>query len=136
MSRQRSTPRWLRELCGRRPWTVEDARRVLDEQQASGQSVGEFAARVGLNAQRLYWWRDRVSAEALDRGDRTAGLAMAELIPVVARTSGAAAASAELSIVEVIAGEGTEVRVRVNDLSPAAATWVAAMLRSLREARS
>ena len=44
----------------RRRWGDADARRVLAALEASGLSVNAFAAREGLDAQRLYYWRKRV----------------------------------------------------------------------------
>jgi transposase-like protein len=38
----------------RRRWSREDAREVLDRLEASGLSVREFAAREGLDRQRVY----------------------------------------------------------------------------------
>jgi transposase-like protein len=46
---------------GRR-WTDDDARTVLVAQAASGLSVSAFAAREGIDPQRLYSWRRRVEA--------------------------------------------------------------------------
>jgi Transposase len=45
-----------------RRWTDNDARAVLSAQAASGLSVAAFAAREGLDPQRLYFWRRRVEA--------------------------------------------------------------------------
>jgi transposase-like protein len=45
---------------GCRHWTEAHARSVLDELDASGESVVAFAQRHGLVAQRLYWWRRRL----------------------------------------------------------------------------
>ena len=47
----------------RRRWTSSDARLVLKAQVASGLSVNAFAARQGLDAQRLYFWKRRLEAE-------------------------------------------------------------------------
>ena len=53
-------------LSTRRRWTEDDARTVLAAQDASGLSVAAFAAREGLEPQRVYTWRRRLgrSAEA------------------------------------------------------------------------
>jgi transposase-like protein len=42
-----------------RRWTEDDARIVLAAQDASGLSVAAFAAREGIDPQRLYFWRRR-----------------------------------------------------------------------------
>ena len=44
-------------LVRQRRWNADDARAVLKQVDASGLSVGEFAAQYGLDAQRLYRWR-------------------------------------------------------------------------------
>jgi len=51
------------EYLSRRRWTVADARVALSAQRSSGLSVAAFAAREGLDAQRLYFWRRRVETE-------------------------------------------------------------------------
>lgn len=47
-----------------RRWTEDDARTVLAAQEASGLSVTAFAAREGLDPQRLYFWRRRLGSSA------------------------------------------------------------------------
>lgn len=47
-------------ISSRRRWTEDDARSVLTAQEASGLSVVAFAAREGLDAQRVYAWRRRL----------------------------------------------------------------------------
>jgi len=42
-------------------WSAADAERVLEEQSQSGLSVREFAHDNGIDAQRLYAWRRRLS---------------------------------------------------------------------------
>lgn len=46
-------------------WTEDDARTVLAAQDASGLSVPAFAAREGLDPQRLYFWRRRLGNSAM-----------------------------------------------------------------------
>lgn len=48
----------------RRRWAVADARAALSALADSGLSVSAFAARGGLDAQRLYVWRRRLAGEA------------------------------------------------------------------------
>lgn len=48
----------------RRRWTAADARDALAALALSGLSVPAFAARAGLDAQRLYVWRRRLTGEA------------------------------------------------------------------------
>jgi hypothetical protein len=44
-------------------WTEAEARGVLEAQEASGLSLGEFARRHGLRTQRLRWWKSRLGKE-------------------------------------------------------------------------
>src|SRR5580700_1450477 len=48
------------EYLIRRRWTAEVAREALSALAESGLSVSAFAAREGLDAQRLYGWRRRL----------------------------------------------------------------------------
>jgi hypothetical protein len=43
-------------------WTEDEAREVLDAWRRSGESLAAFARRHRLTAQRLYWWRSRLSS--------------------------------------------------------------------------
>lgn len=45
-------------------WTAEDARRAFARQADSGLSVWEFARREGVDPQKLYWWRQRLTPAA------------------------------------------------------------------------
>ena len=47
-------------------WSAAEAKEILRRQVASGLSVPAFARREGLGAQRLYWWRQRLSTTAPD----------------------------------------------------------------------
>lgn len=42
-------------------WTAEKASQVLAEWRRSGLSMSAFAARRGLKAQRLSWWKKRLA---------------------------------------------------------------------------
>jgi transposase-like protein len=44
----------------RRRWTAEDAKQALLAMERSGLSPGAFAAREGLDAQRLWRWRRKL----------------------------------------------------------------------------
>lgn len=56
-------PKQTLALYRSRRWSAEDAREVLTALDASGLSAGDFAAREGFDAQRLYWWRRRLQTE-------------------------------------------------------------------------
>lgn len=59
----------MRSAEPRRRWTEAEARAVLEDWRASGLSAGAFAAARGLNPQRLYWWKKRLSVSKQDGGD-------------------------------------------------------------------
>ncbi len=48
----------------RRRWTKTDASKALADQRSSGLSIFAFAAREGLDPQRLYRWSRQLSAPA------------------------------------------------------------------------
>lgn len=52
----------LGRVIARRRWSGEEARAILKLLDGSGMSVREFAARHGLDAQRLYRWRAQVGS--------------------------------------------------------------------------
>ena len=54
----------------RRRWTIADARSAVSALKASGLSTCAFAAREGLDVNRLYRWRRRLEAERI--GDEPA----------------------------------------------------------------
>lgn len=51
------------QLFPRRRWNAKEAGAILKSLEVSGLSVLEFAARYGLNAQRLYRWRSQLAME-------------------------------------------------------------------------
>ena len=53
--------RELTELVNRSYWREDDARRVVDAWQDSGESIVEFARRLGLTRQRVSRWATRLS---------------------------------------------------------------------------
>ena len=57
-------------------WTRTQARKVLEEVEASGLSLAEFARRRGLQPERLSRWRVRFEQEAQAAAPR-----MVELVP-------------------------------------------------------
>jgi transposase-like protein len=83
-------------LVSRRRWTAEDARTILDRVDASGLSLREFAAREGVDSQRLYRWRAQL---------RSAGhLTSPAFVEIKA--------SAAVATIEVVLRSGHVVRVR------------------------
>ena len=62
-----------------RRWTETEARRALAALDASGLSTHAFAARQGIDAQRLQWWRRRF---AKNRGRNAVGPRFIEVTPI------------------------------------------------------
>jgi transposase-like protein len=60
MAGSRSSLAWV---VGRSRWSEADARTVLDALAASGSSVSSFAARYGIQAQRINMWRRNLAAK-------------------------------------------------------------------------
>jgi hypothetical protein len=132
-----SVPGWLRDLAGPRRWSAEDARRVLDEQQASGESIWQFAGRVGILAQRVYEWRDRLSGRwpRARRKRQTITKAVAAVPPTFAPVTVREVAPPATVLPAVEVCVGADVRMVVGELSTGSALWIAAVLRSLQETR-
>jgi transposase-like protein len=59
MDKQITATEWKRLQSAR--WTPEDARRVLAEWKASGESVLSFSRRHGVKEPRVSWWKKRIS---------------------------------------------------------------------------
>ena len=122
----------LAKLRGRRPWTEDEARRVIEAWKASGVTVPAFARKVGLAVDRVYRWRERLGAapaEPRARGTRRASPRVSALVPVVVRATPAAPPSDASAPVTVCTREG--LRVEVAGLDAASAAWVATLVRSL-----
>lgn len=116
---KRTAEEWFSELRGSRPWTEEEARRVLDAWEKSGEPVNKFARGVGLGAGRVYWWRKRLSVTTDKACTPTA-----TFLPMVVREAPLASHGAT-----VWTRDGH--RVEVSSLDGASAVWVAMVVRSL-----
>ena len=47
----------------KRNWTEEQARQVLARAEREGLSATELARELNVSAQKIYWWRQRLSAD-------------------------------------------------------------------------
>lgn len=106
-------------------WTGATAKRILDEWAASGESLGAFSRRRGVQAQRLSWWRKRLGWTPVARGStpaRTASLAPVTVVGGPQSPTMSAAATIEL---------GHSIRVEVHTLDRTSAAWVATLARAL-----
>ena len=104
-------------------WTESDARRVWREWHEAGGSLEAFARRGGFGAQRLRWWMNRL-------GLTRQGTPRGTFVPVVDREASVHERVPLTLVVEGIA------RLEVREVTTETATWVGAMLASLRERRS
>ena len=102
-------------------WTAAVAKAVLDELDASGQSLAEFAAEQGLHPVRLSRWRSRLASRALQP--------TAALVPVTVN----GARSIQVGSASVVV-ETNVMRVEIHDHERTAAAWVAELIR-LTESR-
>lgn len=50
----------------RKKWSESEARQVLARIERERISVAEMARRLGVTPQRIYWWRQRLSEEAVE----------------------------------------------------------------------
>ena len=48
----------------KRNWTEEQARQVLARAEREGLSATELARELNVSAQKIYWWRQRLRADA------------------------------------------------------------------------
>jgi transposase-like protein len=88
-----------------RRWTAEDAREALAAQARSGLTLRAFAAREGLDAQRLDRWRRRLAADRAAPFVEIPRPAIEAAIPV------AGAAGGPRERFEIVLGSGRVVRV-------------------------
>jgi hypothetical protein len=138
------------ELRALRKWNEKQGRFVVEAWEASGEPMPTFAARVGIWPQRVHWWRERLRAtDAMASASVTMPTtATATFVPMTLRDNvetaleslgsmlaaapvKVATPGAEPAAVTVVVSPG--VRIEVNQLNAASATWVAALVNSLRE---
>lgn len=109
----------------RRSWSEDDARQVLDELTASGDTVTAFARRRGLVPQRLWWWQKRLAGRRPSPpiGDQGKDRAPS-FLPVILRE---VAPETVPAAVELCGG----VRVELRSLDRTSALWVALVAQAL-----
>ncbi len=102
-----------RAELSRKRWNATVARRVLAELATSGMSRTAFARTLGLNVQRLSWWRKRLGEAECP--------AAVTFVPAVVTRPGSR------TIVRLPAG----VEIEATDVTAVPAQWVAELVRSL-----
>ena len=50
----------LMEVAQKRPWRVDDARKLVEAQAASGLSILEFVKQLGVGEQRFHSWKRKL----------------------------------------------------------------------------
>jgi transposase-like protein len=123
--RNRKRAPTMAALLRRRTWNEDEARQVLGELAASGETVSDFARRQGLVPQRLWWWQKRLGLkEAPASPPGQAGALAATFLPVVVRAEEPPLPAAAL---QLCGG----VRVELRTLDGTSAAWVAKVLKAL-----
>jgi hypothetical protein len=135
MKRQ-TTETWLAQMRGSRPWTSDEAGRVIEAWEGSGTTVTAFARGAGLVPQRLFWWIKRLGRRPQSAGGVPEGAERAApvFLPVVVGESAAGPSWPRGPAVTVEARHG--VRIEVVELDARSAAWVARVVRSLAEEAS
>jgi transposase-like protein len=93
----------------RRRWTAEDAKAALDALARSGLPASAFAAREGLDVQRLFRWRRRLGAPAPEE-PRFEEVVRRDVVSAL-YAEGEARSSGERNGFEVVLRSGVVVRV-------------------------
>ena len=131
---QRMKAKALSKLRGRRPWSEEEGRQVLDAWEASGDSVPTFARGAGLVPQRVYWWKERLGPRNAHRGALATRPAVTAFVPVTVRPAAQAVMGLRAPAITVVGRDG--LRIEVAEIDATSAAWVAALVKTLREVRS
>jgi len=124
-----ANPQWQElaaRIRGQRRWNEQLARDVLDRWSSSGLSGTAVANELGIDAQRLYWWRARLGCDLAN--DPHGPVSPTQFAQVVVRED-ARRASPEPLTIELPDG----IRVHVNEADSTTAAWVAMFASSLRE---
>lgn len=111
-----------------RRWTEEDARRVLAEWEASGQTLAAFARAAGLVPQRVAWWRRRLAGRAPERRRGAEEPQTPAFLPV--EIVGGA-----LDTQKALVIAWGDLRLEVGDPGLVPPTWIAELVSALRGLR-
>ena len=112
-------------------WTAEEAASVLDAWRASGEPVRAYARRVGVDPQRLFYWRRRLCSVTSARPASSAG----SLVPVVVRAAEPITIETRGEAALIVSTRG-ELRIEVRDVDTATAAWVASLVGALDAVRA
>jgi transposase-like protein len=112
----------------RRRWREKDAREVLKEWRRSGLSARAFARALGLDPQRLLWWRRRLETTGGDLSPPTEETSTSALT-LIPTTVVSPAPSASITV-----RLPRSVRIEIADPTLVPPTWIAVLLAELRKA--
>jgi hypothetical protein len=112
--------RRARKIAGKRQWTAGKAREVLKAWRASGLPLATFARELGLCAERVRWWRQRLGE------GRVAGEEPVKLAPAV--VTGLRPSTA-VAVVTVRAPG--EVVVEIADVGAVSPGWVSELVSGI-----
>ena len=120
----------VRNALKKRQWTSEDAGVVLAAWEASSLSLGAFAKKHGLVAERLVYWRKRRRARKTKASEKR-GSDPLRLLPVIA-----SAAKEERRVEVVVTDLAAGVRVEVGEVASVSPSWIAEVAWRLRQLAS
>jgi transposase-like protein len=107
-------------------WTEEEARDAIAAWSSSGMTVCAYAQQLGITAQKLYWWRQKIAARSpASSRPRASATAPPPFVPVQVRAS-LAAGLGDAPIVITLG----QLRVEVREVDAATAAWVGTLLSS------
>ena len=117
----------LTAVLARRRWGEKDARAVLKAWRRSGLSVHAFAHSVGLDAQRLFWWRKRLenAGDLLPPRTEQKPTSSLTLIPTTV------VSTARCASVTVRLPRGA--RIEVADPALVSPAWIAELVAQIRK---
>lgn len=108
----------------RRRWSADQKRAIVAAAFAPGAVVTEVARRADVNSGQIYRWRDEL------RG-RSAGVGSgASFVPVIVSPPPSAVSTAPEPMIEVMVGNGSQVRLPSSVSPDLAAAIVTALVRS------
>ena len=107
----------------RRRWSAEQKRAIVSAAFSPGAVVTEVARRADVNSGQIYRWRD----ELRDTGGFGGPLGFAR---VMVTTEGPSVQARPESMIEIMVGGGTQVRLPVSASPDLAAAVVRALVRS------
>lgn len=96
----------LMEIAQKRPWRMDDARKLVDAQAASGLSIVEFVKQLGVGEQRFHSWKSRLGGSIKKKS------ASISFAPV--RVKSSSMLTSEVFAMEVVLENERRLRLRGN----------------------